>query len=41
MREHGIGADRAFELLRDASQRANIRVRDLARQLSGDRPSTD
>lgn len=35
MREHGIGADRAFDLLAEASQRANIKVRDLARRLSG------
>ena len=33
MREHGVGADEAFEVLRRSSQRENRKLRDLAQDL--------
>jgi AmiR/NasT family two-component response regulator len=33
MCEHDIGEDEAFDMLRDWSQRANVKLRDLAQRL--------
>jgi AmiR/NasT family two-component response regulator len=30
MAQHGIGSDEAFQMLREASERANIKLRDVA-----------
>jgi len=38
MRDRGVGADEAFELLADVSQRRNVKLRDLAEQVIAGEP---